>query len=289
MGEITGVSWAHHSLNLWIGCEKVSAGCTLCYAERMQRVWKQANWGSAAAGGTRTRTTQKHWDQLLKWNAKAIEAGERRRVFINSQSDFFEDWTGPVTRSDGLVTDGLDPVRRDAFLLFDLCQNLNIMLLTKRPENIYWKWHNVRARVGRPDIDESIEEHGYKFRKNVWLLTSVENQDNLIRLAHLRKCRELSPVLGLSCEPLLGHIALSPFLSPGVLDYVIAGGESGADGERREMDMNAFMSLFEQCQAAKVPWYSKQDSGRKDGLQGRIPDAIWNVKQFPTLAEPQSR
>lgn len=47
------------------------------------------------------------------------------------------------------------------------------------------------------------------------------------------------------------------------------------------MPLQALESLFEQCQQAGVPFFCKQDSCRKDGLQGRIPDHIWHTKQFP--------
>lgn len=295
MGEVTGVSWAHHSLNLWIGCQKVSEGCLNCYAERMQQVWKQAHWGPESAGGTRTRTTQDHWDKLLKWNDKAGDAGERRRVFINSQSDFFEDWTsnvGQVGRQ--FTTLGLDDLRRDAFELFDQCYNLDILLVTKRPQN---------ARRMTP-VHAPLQLDGTRLerpRNNVWLLTSVEHQAAADeRIPELLKCRDLVGVLGISAEPLLEHIEFSdvskrsdaiqqlgkPALSG--IDWVIGGGESGPDSgpnARREMDMSAMESLHRQCEQAGVPFYCKQDSWRKDGQQGRIPDHIWNTKQFPQKQE----
>jgi protein gp37 len=65
------------------------------------------------------------------------------------------------------------------------------------------------------------------------------------------------------------------------LSWVIVGGESGAG--HRAMKIEWVESIFEQCRAAGVPLYVKQDSGPRPGSQGRIPDRLW-VQEFPTLA-----
>lgn len=39
-------------------------------------------------------------------------------------------------------------------------------------------------------------------------------------------------------------------------------------------------SAVEQCRAAGVPIFVKQDSGPRPGQQGRIPDRLW-LKEFP--------
>ena len=40
-------------------------------------------------------------------------------------------------------------------------------------------------------------------------------------------------------------------------------------------------SLADQCQAAGVAVFVKQDSGRFPGKQGRLPDALWSLQRFP--------
>jgi protein gp37 len=62
-------------------------------------------------------------------------------------------------------------------------------------------------------------------------------------------------------------------------DWVIAGGESGPG--HRPMEMAWLESIARQCRMASIPLYVKQDSGPRAGQQGRIPDALWNLKQFP--------
>lgn len=61
---------------------------------------------------------------------------------------------------------------------------------------------------------------------------------------------------------------------------MILGGESGG-AKRREMDPAWLSAVASQCQAADVAVWVKQDSGPRSGLQGRIPDELWALKQFP--------
>lgn len=37
MGANSGIQWTHHTFNPWVGCTKVSPGCTHCYAEAYDR------------------------------------------------------------------------------------------------------------------------------------------------------------------------------------------------------------------------------------------------------------
>ena len=125
---------------------------------------------------------------------------------------------------------------------------------------------------------------------NVWIGVSTEDQARADERAPL-----LAQVPGrvrfLSCEPLISAINLRRWLAAGVLHWVIVGGESG--GRRRDMDLAWLASITAQCRAAGVPVYVKQDSGPKPGQQGRIPAAIWALKQFPAqpgrLAELEAR
>ena len=82
MGETTGISWAHHTFNPWWGCTKVSPGCDNCYADR-----DAARFGFSLSGAhfpiwgkdeRRRFFTNKHWNQPLVWERKAIEDGAAR-------------------------------------------------------------------------------------------------------------------------------------------------------------------------------------------------------------------
>jgi protein gp37 len=132
---------------------------------------------------------------------------------------------------------------------------------------------NVR-RFWRPPCDGN--PHNWR-RENVWLLTSVSNQQTADELIpELLRCRDYVSVLGLSIEPLLGPVDLKPrrgaergcclldHRHDGTqgpcqtrgLDRIIVGGESGHHA--RPMHPDWARSIREQCEAAGVPFFFKQ-------------------------------
>lgn len=243
MGAKSKIEWTDHTFNPWWGCTKVSPGCAHCYAETFAVRVKGGLWGKDAE---RRMFPGKHWAEPLKWDRIARDAGRRDKVFCGSMCDLFEG------RAD------LAAARADLFILIDGTPNLDWILCTKRSENIRTMWpggyfmpHGMGPILTR--------------RPNVWLLTSVENQQTADqRIPELLKCRDLAPVLGLSCEPLLGPIQLdcwSPeeHRRPGrdrTIDWIIVGGESGP--KARPMHPDWPRSLRDQCQAAGVPFFFKQ-------------------------------
>lgn len=274
MAENSAIEWTDHTFNAWEGCTKVAAGCANCYAEARAERFGSVKWGPK---GTRRVASESYWRQPVKWNREAEKAGVCRRVFCASLADVFEDWNGPMHRSgqrlfwshtpygdkwhwigeddtaggEDLVS--MDSVRNRLFDLIDQTPSLDWLLLTKRPENIRRMWDLGR---GRP---------------NVWLMTSVATQEDADRnVPELLRCRDLAPVLGLSCEPLLGPVKLDTLLHGGpprwltgeidhgdpTIDWVIAGGESGPSA--RPMHPDWARSLRDQCAAAGVPFFFKQ-------------------------------
>lgn len=188
--------------------------------------------------------------------------------------------------------------------LFDLIRrtpNLDWLLLTKRPEN----WRNaiegalISSEGGDPDDLNYFADHdgdferndlsiwlnnwtGGEFPPNVWLGTSVENQEAAdTRIPDLLKCPAV--VRFLSCEPLLGPIDLTGDLwgrskecdgcsrdidcrcmhEPRIkiagdrsIGWVIVGGESGAGA--RECNIAWMRSIVQQCRDAGVACFVKQ-------------------------------
>jgi protein gp37 len=244
MAEHTKIQWCDHTFNPWIGCAKVNEGCRFCYAETlMDTRYGRVQWGP---NGTRSRT--KTWGQPLKWNREAIALGERRKVFCASLADVFEDFPGTVRGPDIL-----GPWRSDLFKLIDQCQQLDWLLLTKRPENIRRMWEGPN-------------------RRNVWLGTSVANQRNLDEfLPRLLSARGLGPCLFLSIEPQIGRIDLSRFLFPcPVVDWVIQGGESKqGHGEPRPFDLSWARLTIQQCREARIPVFVKQLGSNAKNYLGR--------------------
>lgn len=93
MGEVTGISWTHSTFNPWRGCQKVSPGCTSCYAETLSKRNPAllGQWGPPASGGTRVIASPAMWREPLRWNAEAAKTGRQHRVFCSSLADVFED------------------------------------------------------------------------------------------------------------------------------------------------------------------------------------------------------
>lgn len=243
MGQETAISWTDHTFNPWWGCVKVSPACQHCYAETFSKRVGQKVWGVDAG---RRFFGPKHWAEPLKWNADAVKAGVRRRVFCASMADVFED------RSD------LVWPRSDLFELITETPALDWLLLTKRPENI-------RKMVPPVWLTHPIP--------NVWYGTTAENQQYFdVRIQELLKVP--AAVLFLSCEPLLGPIDLglpmtsdNPLMVDRHVDWVIAGGESGA--HCRSSDPEWFRSLRDQCVGSATAFHFKQWGGRTAKANGR--------------------
>ena len=297
MGKTT-IEWCDFTLNPWRGCTKIASGCAHCYADTMSKR-NPGTLGIWGPDGTRVVASESMWAQPLKWDREAMDQqawyathrsvdAPRPRVFCASLADVFEDWQGECLDSAGCAhythdddprkmvrnrqmvgcdTDGyhyttLNDVRRRLFALIDATPNLDWLLLTKRPENIRAMW---------PATQDSINSHHNFYRDNVWLGTSIATQADAERnIPHLLKCRDLSPVLFVSAEPLLGPVDLSQFLNckcdvNGHCDlclngpskrWVIVGGESGPHA--RPMHPDWVRALRDQCAAAGVPFLFKQ-------------------------------
>lgn len=183
-----------------------------------------------------------HWDKLE-------EPSRRKRptiYFVNSMSDLFHDEV-----SDEFIA--------RVFSAMEDCPQHTFQVLTKRPRRML-------AFTAAGDVPE-----------NVWLGTSVENQE---------WCDRRMPLLTgvpvrtrfVSCEPLLGPVDLSEWI--GLVDWVIVGGESGAG--RRPMAPEWARSLRDQCLDAGVPYFFKQWGGRTPKAGGRVlDDTVWD--QMPIL------
>lgn len=305
MGQNSAIEWTDHTFNPWWGCTHVHEGCRNCYAETWAKRFG-VQWGP---GGMRQIASETTWKQPLRWNRAAMKAGVRAKVFCASMADVFEDsqiqlchhsapqikmwkmnepnghdwqWGAGVVLDDpgSGVPLTLDHVRKRLFALIDQTPWLDWQLVTKRPENILrmtfpYEYHACETGDCPHELASeccSVDER--KYRDNVWLLTSISDQGSADKqIPELLKCRDLSPVLGLSIEPLLGPLSFRwakwcpvPYdTETGVtteldgihdIDWVIVGGESGQNA--RPMHPDWARSLRDQCQVAKVPFFFKQ-------------------------------
>lgn len=222
MGKNSRIEWTDHTFNPWWGCTKVSEACKNCYAEAWSKRVGQRVWGPRAE---RRFFGERHWLEPLKWNADALAAKKRRRVFCASMADVFEE------------RDSLNVWRSKLWELIELTPQLDWLLLTKRPELV-----------------AELTRWGNDWPRNVWLGTTVENQEAAdSRLPHLAVTP--AAVRFISAEPLMGPLDIRAWLGA-VIDWVITGGESGP--RARPSSPSWFRDLLDQCTTADVPFHFKQ-------------------------------
>ncbi|AHF89533.1 hypothetical protein OPIT5_03955 [Opitutaceae bacterium TAV5] len=218
-----------------------------------------------------------------------LDAPRRPRVFCASLAD----WLDPEVPVEWL-TDLLDLIRRT--------QHLDWQLLTKRPELWEKRIGQACGLAGKRGMSEAgwSDTWGMAFDwlrggippANVWIGTTVENQDMADkRIPELLKIP--ARVRFLSVEPMLGPVDLynhlhdpsggeewtsrpSDLVQYGIQDglplmrrgihWVICGGESGPHA--RPMHPAWARSLRDQCAAANVPFFFKQQGEWREPLPG---------------------
>ncbi len=246
MGDKTTISWCDFTFNPWWGCVRVSEACRNCYAESTDArnmLREGSHWGVKAP---RRFFGDTHWNEPVKWNRKALEAGVRRRVFCASMGDVFED------RVD------LAPHRVRLWELIRATPALDWLLLTKRPENF-----DVMLPWGM-----RLPSHQAPW-SNVWLGVTAEDSEHVIdRIAILR--RQPAAVRFVSCEPILELIgsevwdeALQLGNGLGAVHWLIVGDES-TSGQKgaRPADPAWVRVALEAAQRHHVAFHFKQWAGR---------------------------
>jgi protein gp37 len=264
MAARSGVEWTDSTVNFWWGCTKVGPGCDRCYAEKWDKRTGGAHWGLGVprrkiAGSVklmyRLDAQAPAWSadyEVSAGNARAFNLpapafGPRRRVFCQSMSDLF-DTEVPIA----WFAEAWDTIAS--------CDGLALQIVTKRLPV-------VEKRIAA--IDRS------KWPQHAGLIISVVNQAEADRdLPRLREIRRRLgiPWVGLSIEPMIGAIRLSPADLAGI-DWVICGGESGKDA--RLMPEQWAADLLGDCSAAGVAFFMKQMTGKKP------PPPHLLVREFP--------
>ena len=157
------IEWTDATWNPVTGCNKVSPGCKLCYAERLTKRLKATGMAKYRNGFAVTE----HPDALdipLRWR-------KPRAIFVNSMSDLFHDEV-----SDEFV--------RNVFGVMERADWHRYQVLTKRPERVA----ALSAELPWP--------------QQIWLGVSVESSRYLDRIDLLRECGaatkflSLEPLLG---------------------------------------------------------------------------------------------
>jgi len=226
MANSSHIEWTDATWNPVTGCSKVSPGCKFCYAERLAHRL-QAMGQSNYRNGFEV-TLQPHMlEHPLRWR-------QPRRVFVNSMSDLFHADV-PAT----YIQRVFDVMCRASWHQFQV--------LTKRSERLL-------------ELDPVL-----KWQPQIWMGISVESEDYLFRVDHLKKTG--AEIKFLSIEPLLGQLRK---LNLQGIDWVIVGGESGPGA--RPVDPAWVREIRARCTAARVPFFFKQWGGVFKSRTGRVLD-----------------
>ena len=152
------IEWTDATWNPVTGCNKVSPGCKLCYAERLSKRLKATGMVKYRNGFEVTC----HPDALeipLRWR-------KPRTIFVNSMSDLFH-YRVP------------DQFVRDVFGVMEQACWHRYQVLTKRPERVA----ELNAELPWPS--------------QIWLGVSVESGRYLHRIDLLRECGAMTKFLSL--------------------------------------------------------------------------------------------
>jgi protein gp37 len=144
----TKISWAHGTVNFWIGCHMVDRECEGCYADTLIR---------RNGGDFQTLRLTKTWKTAYEIDASAGAEGGTKIIFTCSLSDFFHLQS--------------DPWRADAWRVIKDCTNVRWLVLTKRPERI---------------LDHLPADWGDGY-PDVWLGTTVGKPSSYHRLETLNQ------------------------------------------------------------------------------------------------------
>jgi protein gp37 len=224
MASNSAIEWTGSTWNPVTGCTKISPGCKHCYAERMAKRLQAMGQPNYVKGFE--LALHEHVLELpLQWK-------KPQTIFVNSMSDLF---------LDGVPVEFIHRV-------FDVMRSAHwhtFQVLTKRAE---------RLCALSPELP---------WAANIWMGVSVESNEYVARVDHLRETGAW--VKFLSLEPLLGAL---PDLQLDGIDWVIVGGESGPGA--RPVKPEWVMDIRDRCLREKVPFFFKQWGGFRKKKAGRL-------------------
>lgn len=163
MARDSSIEWTEATWNPVTGCDKVSAGCKHCYAERMAlrlQAMRQPNYRN----GFELTLQPQALELPLNWR-------KPQTVFVNSMSDLFH------------ADVPIDYIRR----VFEVMRRAN--------------WHRFQVLTKRAERLEAIA-HELDWPSNTWMGVTIENAAHARRIDHLRstaarvKFLSLEPLLG---------------------------------------------------------------------------------------------
>jgi protein gp37 len=218
----TSIEWTNKTWNPVTGCTEVSPGCDHCYARTLAERFRGVP-GNHFEQGFDLKLWPDRLSLPYSWKKPQM-------IFVNSMSDLFhkdipEDYIQAV-----FATMNNNP------------QHI-FQVLTKRPS---------RAALMADRLNWTL---------NIWLGTSIENNDYIWRADKLRQVP--ANIRFISAEPLLGELT---GLNLSGIDWLIAGAESGRGARPMNEDWVRF--LRDRCQEAGTAFFYKQKlvKGKKFAL-----------------------
>lgn len=188
MSDKSKIEWTDATWNPVRGCNKISPGCTHCYAETFAERFRGVR-GHPFEFGFDLRLVPEKLGEPLRW-------GTSRMIFVNSMSDLFHK---------DVPDDYIVSVAR-------------VMTAAN--------WHTYQVLTKRADRLQSLLKGKLRFaaeQNHIWWGVSVENrQHGLPRIDLLRQAP--AKVRFLSVEPLLEDLGAIKLKG---INWVIVGGESG--------------------------------------------------------------
>ncbi|MEW2508260.1 phage Gp37/Gp68 family protein [Amycolatopsis sp. NPDC047767] len=232
MADGSAIEWTEATWNPTTGCDRVSTGCDNCYALTLAKRLKAMGAAKYQTDGN-PKTSGPGFGVALHPGALALPYRWRqpRLVFVNSMSDLFHAKV-PI----GFI--------RDVLAVITETPQHTYQILTKRS----LKLRRVADKLDWPE--------------NLWMGVSVENQQQLDRVDHLREVP--ATMRFISAEPLLGPLK---GLSLSGIGWVITGGESGPGA--RSCDADWVRDIRDACADADVPFFHKQWGGIRPKSLGR--------------------
>jgi protein gp37 len=187
---------------------------------------------------------EKHWNEPLRWNRKAKEAGVMRKVFCASMADIFDE-EAPAGERERLW----DLIRRT--------DNLIWQLLTKRVE-------------GYEDLPGDL-----MCCPDVWKGFTAEDQPRYDERWHSMK--RWPGVTWCSYEPAIGPLTMyKVWHKPSM---IVFGGESG--NHRRACEQVWAESLLRECRERNVAFFMKQMSARTPEEGKLLIPEFLRIQEFP--------
>jgi protein gp37 len=250
MSEHSKIEWTEATWNPVRGCQKVSPGCTHCYAETFAERFRGVP-GHPYEYGFDPRLVPGKLLEPLSWPSP-------KTVFVNSMSDLFQDAV-----PDAYIAAVAEVMLRTPWHTYQV--------LTKRSKRL-------QTLLGSRLSAASEASH-------IWWGVSVEDRKHgLPRIEHLRNT--CARIRFLSVEPLLEDLGELDLRG---INWVIVGGESGAGARSMQKEwVETIRGSCRDAQAHFFfkQWGGVQKGKHGRMLDGRTYDEMpaLSTNQFPTRA-----